>query len=192
MFNTNWIILKKNKINERQIVFTVFTEDYGKVQIWIEEMKKSPIDIGSILNLIINRKNWTNRCSSYKLRKGILYTSLPYSWLERILNLLKTLNDILSEWIEKETVFKDYEKMLSYFCNADKNTIAIELFKLKTIKKLGVYKNPEELGFSKNFIKIYGAIDSLDLEKIININWIEKLQEEIEKYNTYNLDLMLI
>jgi len=60
--------------------------------------------------------------------------------------------------------------MLSYFCNANKNTIAIELFKLKTIKKLGVYKNPEELGFSKNFIKIYGAIDSLDLEKIININ----------------------
>lgn len=191
MFNTNWIILKKNKINEKQIVFTVFSEDYGKVSVWIDEIKRSPIDIWSTLNLIINRKNWTNRSNNYKLKRGILYTSLSYIWIENILNLLKFLNDTLPEWIEKDFLFKDYEKMLNYFCDINKNPVAIEIFKLKIIKKLWFYQDPKVLGFSDNFIKIYNAIDLLDLEKIININWIEKIQEELEDYNEQNLKLIL-
>ncbi|MDD2516407.1 MAG: recombination protein O N-terminal domain-containing protein [Candidatus Gracilibacteria bacterium] len=191
MFNTNGIILKKNKINEKQIVFTVFSEDYGKVSVWIDEIKRSPIDIGSTLNLIINRKNGTNRSNNYKLKRGILYTSLSYIGIENILNLLKFLNDTLPEGIEKDFLFKDYEKMLNYFCDINKNPVAIEIFKLKIIKKLGFYQDPKVLGFSDNFIKIYNAIDLLDLEKIININGIEKIQEELEDYNEQNLKLIL-
>lgn len=191
MFNISWIILKKNKINEKQVIFDIFSEEFGKIKVWIEEMKKYPIDVWSIVNINIETKNSVNKWKSYKIKKNIWYSELDFWWLERILELLKLINKISPEWIEKKIIYTDYFDILEYFCIKEKNEITIEIFKLKLISKYWFLLNIENENISENLKKIIKVINIYDIKKILKIIWIEKIINELKQFNEKNIDLYL-
>jgi recombinational DNA repair protein (RecF pathway) len=46
MFKIDAIVLKKNYIKENTIIITLFSRDFGKINVWFKESKiKYPIDI---------------------------------------------------------------------------------------------------------------------------------------------------
>lgn len=121
MYRTQSIILQKQIIRDNKIRISLFSKEFWKVSAWWTSAEFG--DIGSIVEVLIDRKNWQNHIKKMEVIEhpslfwwsyehifayleliAILYTSLPdgvdqWNLYWEIASFLKTLNkDIGKVW----------------------------------------------------------------------------------------------
>ncbi len=183
MFKIDAIVLKKNYIKENNIIITLFSKDFGKINVWFKESKlKSPIDIWNIINCLVKTKNNINICDSYKIKICIDYSNLNFKSIQNILDLLNYIYQLIPENLPLEDIFNDYKYCTSFLEKNDLNTKIIELLKLKLIKKTWISLDHNKK--SDNLKRLNNVISKFNFDKILNIQGINlDLIQEIYNYN---------
>ena len=73
MFTTEGIILKHQEIRDRERSYVLFTRDYGKIRAFHKESPTRAFhDVGSSVEIGIDRKNETNRLTSIRLKSSVV------------------------------------------------------------------------------------------------------------------------
>jgi hypothetical protein len=169
IFKTKWILLKKN-INHKNIIYTIFTEDYWKITVFSKEKtQKKRIDLWYILSFEIKNSNNKNilYIQNIKIIKEFNYLNLNFETINFYQILLTLIHKLLPE---KKQIF---------------NIVEI-------IEKINIISNNEKISWTKIFEKIIFAclkiINILGLLNIENKNpEIKKILNFIDKNNFYTI-----
>ncbi len=103
MYRLQGLILYKQIIRDNHIRNVIFTQEYGKITAWEKWVSKS--DIGSIVELMIERRNGQNTIKKISLIKNIPFYTWSYEAILEYLCLLKILYQTLPEWVEQRNIY---------------------------------------------------------------------------------------
>ncbi len=162
MFISTGILLKKNRIRDKKHLLIFFTKEYWVIHIW--SSKYPPIDLGSIVQIRIEKKWVLYMSDGWKIQDSIHYEWFSYKTLSLYLRLLLFIKNHLPEGYVNESIFHDYQKCI-YFSNKhpEETQRYITLLWLKYWKILGVL-NPSDLEKSDGF-ELYTYINKTSLER---------------------------
>lgn len=180
IFKTKWIILKKTQ-KDKESIITIFSYDYGKIQIYIDKKKEEKkIDIWYEISLEIVSKEWKNihKARSIYILSEFCYLDKEFKIINEYLCLISL---VLKKIPEKIQIVEIYE-ILSYINRYEWiSTLKIILVELKIIYILWLLDN------------IWETDDLIQkLVKFIALNNIKKiflLKEELFFYDIKNLVL---
>ncbi len=92
MFITEGIILKHQEIRDKERSYMVLTRDFGKIRAFHKESPTRAFhDIGSHVELTIDRKNEVNRLTSIRLKQSVILGH-SYESISFFLHLLQVIH----------------------------------------------------------------------------------------------------
>lgn len=89
------IALKPLIPREKKIGWSVLSQEYGKIDIWIRPTKKDPcIDIGAVLSICVERNGEYNHVKSWHIRQSLRIEQISSREGIRILSTLALVERI--------------------------------------------------------------------------------------------------
>lgn len=180
LFKTKALILKKTFLSEsKEDLFTVFSLDYGKIQVVKKSSKKEKkLDIWYFVDFEIETKlsSDINKIKSIKIYKEFNYVDKSFLIINTYLEIINFVLKNVSIWLPIKTLFETLE-FISSFENIDYTKLILS--KLKILNILWI------LNLDNNDLivsKILNFIDKNHISKIFLLSWIdEKILEKLEK-----------
>jgi DNA repair protein RecO (recombination protein O) len=129
LLKTDGIVIKKVDHSEADRSLTLFTKNFGKININISGLRKSKkrhlngADLLGISNFIFYKKDDYYILSSFELNETFFNLRKDFGKLNISFHILEILNSIL---VENETRVSLYKLLLNSFRFLDKNTIPIK------------------------------------------------------------------
>lgn len=164
MFRTKAIVIRKQKIRDRSIRLCFLTEEYGKIYGWYKK-KDCPIDIGSLCDIIIERKESTNIIHTIEWCWSPLQVSWKYKELFSYLEIVSILGFLSSENTPEKSIIDDYKAMTKSIDGHDTEK-KLTLFLCRFMKKSGILS--EALFWSSYELeKIYTYIDISPIDRVL-------------------------
>lgn len=103
MYRLQGLILYKQIIRDNHIRHIIFTQEYGKITAWEKWVSKT--DIGSLVEILIERKNGQNTIKKIALIKNIPFYTWSYEAILEYLFLLKILHQTLPDGVEQKNIY---------------------------------------------------------------------------------------
>ena len=203
IIKTEGIILKKKEINEADVIITIFTKNFGKIDSIIHGIRKSKrreknvINAMNVSEISMYQKNSYYTIKDMELKKTFLEISKDIEKLEVGFYFLDTINKIY-EYNDVDEEF--YDRIVNIFdyldrkeiTNSAEKYIMVTHFLRRIMIEQGIYEESDIMTyFSKDLLEIYKLIESkskikervgnelskiaLILEKVIN----EELQTKL-------------
>jgi recombinational DNA repair protein (RecF pathway) len=175
IFKSSWIILKIHKVNEKDFLYTIFTQEYGKImcQKKFSKTEKS-LDIGYLIQFEIETKEWkkVHKMRNIKILSDFSPTNKSFDVLQNYLELLALIHQNTPEWVQAYGIIDIIEVIHNY-----ENITADKLF-LAKLKLLYIFWNLpyEDQNQTINKLLIY-----IHNKKISEIFKLWKIPEEIKK-----------
>lgn len=179
IFKTKWIILKINKINLKETLFTIFTKDYWKIICnKIHSKKEKNLDLWYIISFEISTNE---KLSIHKIRNIKIYWeyNLENKNFEEINNFLLILSIVFKKTPYWTPIFELFDLIEFIIFQKNINIIKLELAKLKIISILWeLNENHEDIIIKKilKFINI-NKINTIFKLKDINNEILNKLKK---------------
>ena len=137
IFKSSWIILKIHKVNEKDFLYTIFTQEYGKIMCQKKYSKtEKSLDIGYIIQFEIETKEdkKVHKMRNIKILSDFSPTNKSFDVLQNYLELLAIILKNIPEGVQAYWVIDILEYIHDYEnITADK----ILLSKLKLLHILG-------------------------------------------------------
>ena len=114
------IILKKMNVNETNVVITMLTKMYGKINAIVygvrssNKREKISLNPTSIIDIEVNKKNNDYVLKDYVMKKAYLSIYKNIEKLELSLYLVYVLNKIIEYNIEEEKIYSKSVEILEY------------------------------------------------------------------------------
>ena len=114
------IILKKMNVNETNVVITMLTKMYGKINAIVygvrssNKREKISLNPTSIIDIEVNKKNNDYVLKDYVMKKAYLSIYKNIEKLELSLYVVYVLNKIIEYNIEEEKIYSKSVKILEY------------------------------------------------------------------------------
>lgn len=189
MYRFHAIILNIMKIRDTSTRYTLLTKEYGKITAWEKKKSSHGVDIGDIIEVLIERKWEINTLQKTQLLSCGSKNYKNYDHIILFLKTLKIAHAVSSEW-EWSSVFSD----ISYFIRfCEKNPITEShhiLLQMRILKNFWVMNS---IGFESDPILryIYHNICTKPLESILQTQKIQTDHlEHIKKNNLHSLYLL--
>ena len=179
IFKTKWIILKINKIDSSNQLYTIFTYDY-----WIikcskkRNSKEKNLDLWYLINSEIETKenSGIHKMRNIKIKWEFKTENKSFSEINWFLETLWYLLRNFPEWVSNYELFWILEYIIKL---KHLSEIQIILSKLK-IKNIFWELNLEDK--NKTVSKILKFINSNNIETILKLVWVdEKVEEELKR-----------
>lgn len=137
IFKSSWIILKIHKVNEKDFLYTIFTQEYGKIicQKKYSKTEKS-LDIWYLIQFEIETKEdkKVHKMRNIKILSDFAPTNKSFDVLQNYLELLAMIHKNTPEWVQAYWIIDIVEFIHEYEnITADK----ILLSKLKLLHIFG-------------------------------------------------------
>jgi hypothetical protein len=194
IFKTSAIVLKIDKIGQKDFIYTLFTLDYWKIKANKKFSKtEKSLDIWYLINFEIETKGKKDiaKIRNIKIKWEFLSQKRNFSEINNFLTLISTILKKIADWIPVYEIFEIIKKIINYKPILEKTTttnqekinsdmeIKLILAKLKIIDicwELNIQnKNP-------TISKILKFINSSKIDKILLLNWISpQIKKELEK-----------
>lgn len=208
ILKTEGIVIKKTDAKEADLILKVFTKEYGKIDIYINGIRKSKrreklaVELMSVSDFLIYEKNSKYSSNSFTLmtffpKIQLSFLKLKYSYY--LLHLIDKIYEYNSEDIEfytKVISLFEYINVLSE--NEKKTEILLSYLVLYLLKDIiltqGIYEHENILNLvEKNSREKLLKILNTTAREVINSNLytIDEITEMIislEKYINYNLN----
>ena len=157
------IILKKMNVNETNVVITMLTKMYGKINAIVygvrssNKREKISLNPTSIIDIEVNKKNNDYVLKDYVMKKAYLSIYKNIEKLELSLYVVYVLNKIIEYNIEEEKIYSKSVEILEYIDKLNieegqkENFISymIVIFLRRMMIELGIFdkKQLEDKGF---------------------------------------------
>lgn len=190
MFSFDWIILNKKQIKDNKSILSIFSKEYWKISAWItESKKKTSVDLWNVYNFSSKTENSINKIDNIKSKVIIKTDNLWFNEINNILQILAYLDKIMPNWVVTESLYNDYNEAIKYLSSKETNYKSFAYFMLRLIKKIGIAKTPKKWVEKDNLVKIFGIINSYNIETLMNISGITK--DDIDSINNYNNNTLI-
>ncbi|MCH2189027.1 hypothetical protein MK079_04335 [Candidatus Gracilibacteria bacterium] len=150
IFKDSCIVIKKKKLSSGEILYTLFSKEYGKVVCSKKiSAKEKPIDTGNLIHTEISCKQSRDIHSirNIHIKKQLLTDTLSFNIIHNYLELVAFLDQKLPDGMPSQKIFECIETLLS------KDTISEEkilLCSLKIQQLLGILpENHRDINISK-------------------------------------------
>ena len=208
ILKTEGIVIKKTNVKEADLVLKVFTKEYGKIDIYINGIRKSKrreklaVELMSVTDFLIYEKNSKYSSNSFTLtaffpKIQLSFLKLKYSYY--LLHLIDKIYEYNSEDLEfynKITGLFEYINVLSE--DEKKTEILLSYLILYLLKDIiltqGIYEYENILNLTEkdNREKLQNILLNPAKEiinsKLYTINEITEMIISLEKYINYNLN----
>ena len=159
------IILKKMNVNETNVVITMLTKMYGKINAIVygvrssNKREKISLNPTSIIDIEVNKKNNNNYVlKDYVMKKAYLSIYKNIEKLELSLYVVYVLNKIIEYNIEEEAIYSKSVEILEYIDKLNVEEVQKEnfisymivIFLRRMMIKIGIF-DKEQLE-DKNFV----------------------------------------
>jgi hypothetical protein len=174
VYRVKAIILYRQTIRDNKVRTILFSEEFGKITTWEKSSYWS--DVGSIVEVIIDRKNGQNLIIRLTPISFFNTDNSSYEELIEYLNLLNILYETLPEWSENRKLYEDIcfyaEKMNTWVWK-----VCLSIIMQARILKIWWYLNSQI--FERNSVLRY-FYDTLDTISMKSMLWeIPKITSEI-------------
>ena len=184
IFKTKWIILKIKKLEEKKILYTIFSYDYWKILCNKKfSSREKSLDLWYLINFEIDVKQGKNIFNIKNIKIKSQFESIwkSYSTINSFLELLNLVNKKLVEKLANFQVFETLEKIINY---KNINSQKILLSQLKILNLLWLL-NIEHKNITIK--KILYFINKNKIYNILKLTWIttsieQELKKIVEKY----------
>ena len=208
ILKTEGIVIKKINAKEADLILRVFTKEYGKIDIYINGIRKSKrreklaVELMSVTDFLIYEKNSKYSSNSFTLTAFFPKIQLSFLKLKYSYYLLHLIDKIY-EYNSEDMMF--YEKIINLFEyintlaeDEKKSEILLSYLILYLLKDIilteGIYEHENILNFAgkDGMEKLRNILDN-PAKEIINRNLytIDEITDMIislEKYINYNLN----
>jgi len=178
IFKTKWIILKINKISQKNILYTVFTADFWKININKKLSKKEKmIDLWYNINFeIIEKKNENiSKMKNVKIISSFNYENKNF---ENIQNYLSTIAYVLKNTPNWVPILEIYN-ILGIINKRE--TLSNEKFLLINLKIKNILWILNPNSPNKIIFKILNFINKNNIKEILKLTWLNwELIKELE------------
>ena len=178
IFKSKWIIIKIQKLEEKNNLYTIITSDYWKILCNKKlNLREKTLDLGYLINFEIEVKWWVNIHNIKNIKILEEFNSLweKYSTIENFLILLKIVHLKLPEKLVNIEIFNTLEIIIR---NKKINSIKLILSQLKILNILWIL-NLEDKNLTIK--KILHFINKNKIENVLKLIWInETLETELK------------
>ncbi|MBP9477740.1 MAG: DNA repair protein RecO [Sebaldella sp.] len=203
------IVIKKTDVGEADVVLKVFTKEFGKIDIYVNGIRKSKnrekisVELMSISEFLIYEKNSKYVSNSFTIKTFFSKVSLDYSKLNFSYYILHLIDKIYEYNSEDKEFYDKIVNSFEYINNLDgKNEILLYYLVLFLLKSIilnhGIYDY-------ENILEEVRSADSREkIEDILNNDSRDVLQQgkytkdeiremivHLEKYINHNLNMNL-
>ena len=208
ILKTEGIVIKKTNVKEADLVLKVFTKEYGKIDIYINGIRKSKrreklaVELMSVTDFLIYEKNLKYSSNSFTLtaffpKIQLSFLKLKYSYY--LLHLIDKIYEHNSEDIEFYEKIKNLFEYINTLSEDEKKTeILLSYLVLYLLKDIiltqGIYEHENILNLTEkdNREKLLNILNS-SAKEVINsslytIDEITEMIISLEKYINYNLN----
>ena len=179
VFKTKAIVLKIDKVNKSDFLYTIFTQDFWKIKVSKKKYKKEKnLDLGYIINCEIKTSNKSNihKIWNIKITSEFSYENRSFSEINTFLELLALVNNNIPENVVAFEIFEIIESINNYKNITEEK---ITLWKIKVLNKLWVLKLEHK---NQTIQKILKFIDQNYIKTILKLTWItDSMKMELER-----------
>ena len=195
IFKTKWIVIKINKGQENNFLYTIFSYDYGKITTTKKYSKKEKnLDLWYLINFEIEtkEKKSIHKIKNIKIKSEFNFENKSFTIINSYLELLSSIVKNIPSWIAVYEVFDIIETINN---KKEINEIHLLLAQLKMLMiswKIEIPPpNPPAISGQallskegekdKIIKKILKFIDQNNINRILKLSGIEgELKEELE------------
>lgn len=177
-FKDKAIILKIEKITEKDLLYTLFSYDFWKIRANKKFSKKEKnLDLGYIINFeIITKENVSiHKIKNIKIKSEFFLENKTFSEINIFLEILSLIYKEIMDWIQNKEIFSVIEE-INKKENIDEIKLILAKIKIKFI--LGIlwveHKNPI-------ISKILKFVYNNKIKEIFKLKWIDDALKEILK-----------
>lgn len=176
IFKDKAIILKIDKKNGKELIYTIFSYEYWKFRANKKfSNKEKSLDLWYIVNLEIQTKEDRNIHKIWNIKIKSEFNQKKSFWeLNIFLFILKTIYDEIPDWMANKKVFHIIEKINE----KDSNKLKLIFAKLKIDNLLWNLKIENE---DKTISKILKFINNSKIEDIFRLKIEKKYEEKLEE-----------
>lgn len=206
------IVIKKVNFGEADIILKVFTKNYGKIDIYVNGIRKSKrreklaVELMSVTDFLIYEKNSKYVSNSFTINTFFSKIQLDYLKLRYSYYLLHLIDKVYENNSEDEEFYQKVLNSFEYINNLnetpEKNELLLNYLILYLLKNViftqGIYEHEnvlEQLNQNEYKEKIENIMIN-PAKKVINEDLytaeeISKMIIYLEKYINYNLNINL-
>jgi hypothetical protein len=177
-FKTKWIILKKQKIKDKDFLYTIFTKDYWKILCNKKISKKEKtLDLWYIINfeILTKEEKSIHKVRNIKIKSEFNPTDKDFNMIHTYLKILALINNKIPKWNPIYEIFN----IITYINNYKKidNTKLI----LSILKIHSILWELWENNNNQTISKILKFINKNPIDNIFKLSWINKnLEKELD------------
>jgi recombinational DNA repair protein (RecF pathway) len=174
IFKSKWIVLRKvSSPQNTDILYTIFSYDYGKIQASAKMSKKEKtLDLWNIIDFEIETNKASskiNKIKNIKISSIFLYEDKEYKIIEQYLKIISTIIKLAPEWVEIVQIFETI-KHINKEINIDYTKLI--LAELKILNILWILKLEDK---DITTTKILNFISKNNSSKIFLLTWIDDI-----------------
>lgn len=178
IFKTKWIILKIEKIKDKEFLYTIFTNDYWKIRCNTKLTKnEKTLDLWYLINFEIYTKENVSihKIRNIKILSEYSTQNKSFSEINTYLIILSILNNNTPSW---SPIYELFDLIEIINQRKDINEIQLILSKLKIISILWELN---ENNSDPTISKILKFINASKIEQILKLSWInEELKNKLD------------
>ncbi len=179
IFKTKWIILKIQKINQSEFLYTIFTKEYWKIKCNKKFSKKEKsLDLWYIVNFEISTKEnqKIHKIKNIKILSDFFRENKNFVEINSYLIILSIILKKIPDWITINELFELLELLNLKSKNIDE--IKLILFRLKVISILWELNENHKNNIISKILKF---INNNKINKVIKLTWInDNIKKELE------------
>lgn len=180
VFKSKWIILKYKFLNQKwEILYDIFSLDYGKIQAIKKSSKKEKIlDLWNLIDFEIETSLGSNinKIRNIKIINTFYYLETNFNIINIYLEIINLISKNTPEWIIIKEIY-DVLFIINTFKNIDYTKLV-----LSKLKIFSIFWNLNLENKDLIVSKILNFISKNNIEKIFLLTWIdEKILQNLEK-----------
>ncbi len=187
IFKTHWIILKIKKIDEKKLLYTIFTKQFWKILYNKKySQKEKSLDIGYAIQFETRVQQWVNIHSIHNIHITQEFNSI-WVWFNRINNFLMLISYVDTHFpldLQHEEIYETLLQLLQFQNTPQVKNVSLKIILI--ILKIQTLSGSFECHHSDTTIqKILNFIQKNKASNILRLSWIT------EKYETLLTDIAL-
>lgn len=178
IFKTHWIILKVHKVWEKDFLYTIFTEEYGKIICQKKiSAKEKTLDLGYEIQFEIETKEErkVHKMRNIKILSDFAPSTKNFWVLQKYLEILAYILNNSPDWLQIFGIIEIIQRIHNF------ENISEEKLLLSFLKVAHIYGNLPEHNADPIVQKILNFIHTKKISEVLRLSWIEKYKKELEQ-----------
>ncbi len=156
ILKTEGLVLNKKKINDVDVLITVYTKDYGKISIYVygilksKKRDKQAINVLNCSEFVLYKKNDSYLAQSFYTKKMYRNILLDITKLEMSLYFIDSINQIYDRNIKNEELYERFLNIFKYIddyknMTDDKRNYFLLSFLKRIMKEEGIFNDDQDI-----------------------------------------------